>query len=241
MRYFSGEVVKTAFNVSLRLCWKYFLKFFFYYLSDFMRQFLWHWLKRKVASKLLSPCGDTFFEKTFVFRIKLTLEFCAVIWYKIYQTFFDNFSKCLQNRLRGVLGNYLKITFSSFFCFEKLFKFWEKFSNFSAKKSEYRCQYFIPSLLMKNCLWENYFHLFIFRFLTQFFRPACHNGILPYCMKSLWNKNFPKNLLFSKLFRFTIKRCQFFVSVSLRECQNSTLRVEMNLLSRYIFGKIIWT
>ena len=53
---------------------------------------------------------------------------------------------------------------------------------------------------------------------------------------------FSKNFIIFKIFHVSDpKDSKFFVSVSLREYQNNTLRVERNLLSKYILGKVILT
>ena len=133
-----------------------------------------------------------FLEETFVFDIKLTLQKFNVLWPKTCQIFVSKLSACLLKSISTCLEEVFEDELFCIFLFYKSVQFLASFLLFLSKKSGYFCQKCIPRLLMKKCFGENCFHLFIFGFLTEFFRQICHEGILLYCMKSLWKIFFHK-------------------------------------------------
>ena len=107
-----------------------------------------------------------FLEETFVFDIKLTLQNFIVLWPKTCQIFFGKLSAYLSKSLFTCLEKVFEDELFCIFLFHKSVQFLSIF--FLTKKSGYFCQKCIPSLLMKKCFWENWFHLFFWVFDGNF-------------------------------------------------------------------------
>ena len=133
-----------------------------------------------------------FLEETFVFDIKQTLQNFNVLWPKTCQIFFGKLSACLSKSLSMCLEEVFEDEISCIFLFYKSVQFLSIFFTVFVQKIWILLSKVHSKSLDEKMFLRKFLSSIFFGFLTEFFRQVCHDGILPYCMKSLWNIIFHK-------------------------------------------------